>query len=134
MRILKKGETAAKSTIANVESNFVECVHATVHESLKGDERFQMAWSLDFSNLTNEEIFEAAAEHFVIKIRRGFANDTAPADVDWDGAQFDCKKFVSKRMSKVDKIAKDLSALSDDALQALGLDDDMIAAFKAKQS
>lgn len=121
MKILKVGETSHKSTTANVDANFVECVHATVHESLKDAGRFEMNWFLHFENLNQAEIMEAAAEYFVIKIRRTFAKDSKPQDADWDHAQFDCKKYVSVRTSKAEKLAKSLADFSDEELAALGL-------------
>ena len=121
MQILKVGEVSTKSTVANVDANFVECSHATVHDSLKDSGRFQMDWSLNFENVTQAEIMEAAAEHWVIKIRRDFAKDSDPQDVDWNDAQFDVKKYVSKRISKTEKLAKALADFSDEQLAALGL-------------
>ena len=121
MLIIKKGETGSKSTSANVDGNFVECTHCTVHKSLEGGERFQMAWSLDFDGMTQAQIMEAAAEHFVIKIRRGLANDDNPQNADWDDANFKVTEYVSRRISKVDKMAKTLADFSDEQLAALGL-------------
>ena len=121
MKTLLVGEVAEKSTRATPENSCVECVHATVHSSISKDERFQMAWSLNFENLTEAEIMEAAAEHFIIKIRRGFAKASKPQDADWDNAQFDCKDFVSVRTSKTEKLAKTLADFSDEELAALGL-------------
>lgn len=121
MKKLLKAEVAQKSTRATPENSCVECVHATVHPSLGKDERFQMAWSLNFENLSEQEIMEAAAEHFIIKIRRVFAKDSKPQDADWDNAQFDCKEFVTARMTRVEKAAKTLQDFSDEELAALGL-------------
>ena len=121
MNILLVGVTSNKSTVANVEGNFVECNHATVHPTLGEGERFQLAWSLNFDDLSQAEIMEAAAESFIIKIRRVLAKDSKPQDADWDHAQFNCKEFVSVRTSKTEKLAKTLAAFSDDELAALGL-------------
>ena len=121
MRTLLKGETSNKSTVANVDGNFVECNHATVHPSLSEGERFQLAWSVDFSNLNQAQIMEFAAEAIIIKIRRVLAKDSKPQDVDWDNATFDAAEFVTVRASKTEKLAKALATFSDEELAALGL-------------
>jgi len=121
MLIIKKGETANKSTNVNVAGNFVDCVHSTVHKSLNDGERFQMEWSLNFDEMTQEQIMEAAAEHFIIKIRRDFAKSEKPQDVDWNNATFQVVEYISRRISKIDKMAKTLADFSDEQLAALGL-------------
>ncbi len=121
MNILLKGITSNKSTVANVDANSVECNHATVHPTLGEGERFQLAWSLDFSNISQQEILEAAAESFIIKIRRVLAKDSKPQDVDWDNATFDVSDFITVRTSKTEKLVKVLADFSDEQLAALGL-------------
>ena len=120
MKTLLKGETSNKSTVANVDNSCVECNHATVHPTLSEGERFQLAWSVDFSNVSQQQILEFAAESVIIKIRRVLAKDSAPQDVDWNNAAFDAQDFVTVRASKTEKVAKLLATFSDDELAALG--------------
>jgi len=121
MRTLLKGETSNKSTVANPDSLQVECNHATVHPTLSEGERFQLAWSVDFSNVSQQQILEFAAESVIIKIRRVLAKDSNPQDKDWDNASFDAQEFVTVRASKTEKLAKALATFSDEELAALGL-------------
>ncbi len=71
--------------------------------------------------MTQEQIVEAAAEHFLIKIRRNFRNTDKPKAKDWDNVTFDCADFITARTSKVEKMAKTLADFSDEQLAALGL-------------
>ena len=121
MKILKKGEAQSKSTQADVETNVVTCVHATVHQSLVKEERYEMTWRINFANMTQAQILEAAAEHFIIKIRRTFAKVEKPKNNEWNNKEFKAKEFVSVRTSKVEKLAATIAQLDDDALAALGL-------------
>jgi hypothetical protein len=121
MKTLKKGESAEKSTIAGEDINMVECVHATVHTSLSDGERFQMTWWVDFSDMTEAQIREAAAEHFIIKIRRTLAKVKKPANDDWNNVTFKAKDFLTQRVSKTEKLAATLATFTDEQLAALGL-------------
>jgi len=97
-------------------------VHSTVHKSLNDGERFEMNWTLDFSEMTQDQIVEAAAEHFIIKIRRDFSKVDKPKNNDWNNKKFNCSKYISRRVSKIDKMAKTLADFSDEQLAALGLE------------
>ncbi len=121
MKHLLKDESANKSTIADVENNTVNCVHATVHKSLGKDERFEMAWCISFEDMTQAQILEAAAEHFIIKIRRTFAKVDKPQNNDWNNSTFKAVDFVTVRQSKTEKLAATLAQFSDEELAALGL-------------
>ncbi len=116
---LKVGEVGNKST--TVEGNFADCVHTTVHKSLNDGERFQLNWNLDFSKMTQEQIVAAAAEHFIIKIRRSFSKCDKPKNDDWNNVSFDCSKYISTRTTKVEKMVKTLADFSDEQLAELGL-------------
>lgn len=121
MKTLKVGESQNKSTVANVELNVVNCVHATVHPSLNDQERLEMLWTISFEDMTEEQILEAAAEHFLIKIRRTFAKVEKPKNNDWHNITFKAIDHIAKRVSKVDKMVKTLADFSDEQLAALGL-------------
>lgn len=121
MKILQKGDVQDKATIANVETKVVECVHATVHTSLVPDERFQMTWNVFLGNLTEAQIMEAAAEHFIIKIRRTFAKIKNPSNDEWNNVTFDAKDYITSRTSKTEKLAATLATFTDEQLAALGL-------------
>lgn len=121
MKKLLKNEKANKSTVANVEAAFVDCVHATVHKSLGDGERFEMHWSITFDGMSQKEILEAAAEHFIIKIRRTFAKVAKPQNDEWNNVIFEAKDFVSIRTSATEKLAAKLATFSDEDLAALGL-------------
>ncbi len=120
MKIIKKGETGSKSTTAH-ENGIVTCIHQTVHPSIGKDARFQMTWDIDLANLTPEETAIAAAEHFLIKIRRTFNKVSKPVDKDWNNVAFDAKDYVTVRVSKTEKLARTLAQFSDEELAALGL-------------
>ena len=119
-KILKSGESSAKSTVATPEG-LVTCRHATVHKSLGDGERFDLTWVVDLRDLSAEETAAAAAEYFIIKIRRVFAKIDKPKSAEWDNAEFDAKDFVTVRQSKTEKLAKTLATFSDEELAALGL-------------
>ena len=128
MLLIKKGETASKSTNAQKDEDsstglngLVDCVHSTVHKSLNKDERFEMKWTLNFDGMTDAQIIEAAAEHFIIKIRRDFAKVDKPENDEWNNVEFLVSKYLTKRTSKIDKMAKTLADFSDEQLAALGL-------------
>jgi len=121
MKNLLKNETANKSTNADVDSGIVTCVHATVHKSLGDGERFEMSWDISFAEMTEAQILEAAAEHFIIKIRRTFAKVSKPKNDDWNNVIFKAKDFVSVRTSATEKLAAKLATFSDADLAALGL-------------
>ncbi len=121
MKTLLKGESAEKSTVNSKGSNAVDCLHATVHPSLSDGERFQLNWAIDLSNLTDEQIYEAAAEHFIIKIRRTFAKIKTPKNDDWNNVTFDAKDYITSRTSKTEKLAATLATFTDEQLAALGL-------------
>lgn len=121
MKHLLKDESANKSTIADCENNVVDCVHATVHKCLGDGERFEMNWCIDFDNMTQAQILEAAAEHFIIKIRRTFAKVSKPKNDEWNNVTFKAKDFVTMRVSKTEKLARTLVDFSDEELAALGL-------------
>lgn len=116
---LKVGESGNKST--TVKGKVAECIHTTVHPSLGDGERYQLTWRLNFANMTEEQILAAAAEHFVIKIRRSFSKVEKPKNNDWNNVEFDCAKYITQRVSKIDKIAKTLADFSDEQLAAMGL-------------
>ncbi len=80
-----------------------------------------MTWSISLVELTDAEIAEAAAEHFLIKIRRTFAKVEKPTDDDWDHKTFDANDFKSTRISKAEKLVKTLADFTDEELAALGL-------------
>ncbi len=121
MKKLLKNEVSQKSTIADPKSGIVECVHATVHKSLGDGERFQMTWAVSFADMSEQEILEAAAEHFIIKIRRTFAKVDKPQNDDWNNITFMASDFVSIRTSATEKLAAKLASFSDEDLAALGL-------------
>lgn len=133
MKILKAGETGSKSTVVDTVSNVVRCKHVSTHPSLPKDAKYNVTWNMDLSNLTEEQKAEAAAEYFLIKVRRDFVKagvtrkdgkvvkTVAPSDDDWDNAIFDCAKYVTKRESREEKMLKALSQFSDDELAAWGL-------------
>ena len=116
---LKVGETGNKST--DVDGNLVTCVHKTVHKSLNKGECYQLNWTLDFSDMTQEQILAAAAEHFIIKIRRGFGKVDKPKNDDWNNVTFDVAKYIKTRTSKVDRLVKTLADFSDEQLAEMGL-------------
>jgi hypothetical protein len=121
MKILKTGDKGMKDTKIDVSAKIATCIHQSTHESLVKGSRFQLTWNVDLSNLTDEEMLEAAAEYFIIKIRRDLAKDKKPAATSWDNATFDAKKYVTARTSPVDKIRKALAGFTDEQLAALGL-------------
>jgi len=118
---LLKNEKANKSTKADVEANAVDCVHATVHKSLGDGERFEMRWNISFADMTQEEILEAAAEHYIIKIRRTFSKVSKPQNDDWNNVTFPAIDYLSIRTSATEKLAAKLATFSDADLAALGL-------------
>lgn len=113
MNTLLKGETGNKSTTANVDTEIVTCVHTTVHQSISKDERFQMTWLLFFGDMTEAQILEAAAEHFVIKIRRSMAKVAKPTNDDWNNVTFNVKEYITSRVSHVDKMAAKFAGFTD---------------------
>ena len=116
---LLKGETGNKST--DVDGNLAVCVHKTVHKSLSKDVCYQLNWTLDFSNMTQDQIVEAAAEHFIIKIRRSFGKCDKPENDDWNNVTFDVSKYIKTRTSKIDRMVKTLADFSDEQLAEMGL-------------
>ncbi len=128
MKKLLKNESASKSTNAvkdekalNGLNGVVDCVHATVHKSLNDGERFEMHWAIDFADMNEAQILEAAAEHFIIKIRRTFAKIDSPKNNEWNNVTFKAQDFLTVRTSKAEKLAATLATFSDEDLAALGL-------------
>jgi len=140
MKILKKGIEAVKSTVIAmiekpvitendkgekitemVETRMVKCQHATAHNILGKGERYQLTWNVDLSELTEDERDIAAAEHFLIKIRRPLAKDEKPESANWDEMTFNAKEYTSRRLSKVAKAARTIADFTDEQLAELGL-------------
>lgn len=80
-----------------------------------------MTWNIALENLTDAEKDAAAAEYFLIKIRRDFSKDKKPTATKWDGATFDAKNWVTKKSDPVAKAQKAIAGFSDEMLAALGL-------------
>ena len=121
MNIIKKGETGNKSTTCNKVTGVIDCVHQTVHPSIGKDSRYQLTWGINLANLTEEERDVAAAEYFLIKIRRTFSKIKKPTDDDWNNVEFDAKDYLTVRVSKAEKLVRTLAQFSDEELAALGL-------------
>jgi hypothetical protein len=121
MKILKAKETARKETIVNVESNTVECHHATVHPSLEKGARFQMLWTLDFSKTPMEQILRAAAEYCIIANRRNLAKVKKPSNDEWNNIMVDATPLIPQHVSKVAKARAALEAFSPEELAEMGI-------------
>lgn len=134
MKVLKKGDTGSKSTTANVDNKTVTMQHVSAHPALGDEAKFNLTWTIDLSKLTEAELLEAAAEHFLIKVRRDFVKAGVtknadgkvtkiekPAAKDWDKATFDAKAYVTKRQSKQEKLLSALSQFTDEQLAQWGL-------------
>ena len=117
MLTLKKGEAGRKST--TVENDVATCIHQTVHSSLDDGARYQLTWMIDFADMNHADILAMAAEHIIIKIRRDFAKCDKPENDDWNNVTFDAKDYVTKRVDKTEKIAKQIATMTDDEKAAL---------------
>ena len=120
MKLLKQGESASKSTV--VEGKIAHCTHTSVHPSIEKGSKYQVRWSISFEDMSEEEILKAAAEHFIIRIRRDFAKDENPHNDNWNNVTFKAKDYLStQRTSKIEKITKQLEQFTDEELAAMGL-------------
>ena len=121
MKILKSKETGRKETIVDVESKMVECHHATAHGSLEKGCRFQMKWTMDFSNTPAEQVLRAAAEYCIIANRRNLAKVKKPQNDDWNNVVIDATPLIPQRVSKVAKARASLDAFSPEELAEMGI-------------
>ena len=119
MKTVTQGTTfTGKSTIADAENQTVVCRHLSAHPSLDG-QKFDVTWTFDFSECSEAEILAMAAEQCIIKERRVFVKDAKPAAKVWDGATFNAKDLVTKKLSGLDATFKRADALSDEEKASL---------------
>lgn len=121
MKILLKNMKGQKSTKADPDRDLVHCIHCSAHKNtLNEGERYQCHWIIDFADLTDAEVLEAAAEYFIIAIRRKMAACDAVLDFDFgDGKVFMAKDFVSRRVTEFEKLAERLAQISEEQVQEL---------------
>ncbi len=121
MKVLKKGESSRKETVVNSESLQVECHHASAHPSLGDGARYQLHWSIDFSDCPQSQILRAAAEYCIIANRRNFVKDSKPQDVDWTDCTVEAQDLIPTPTSKADKVLKSLAGFSAEELADMGI-------------
>ena len=116
--IVKSGVTfTGKSTVADVENHTVTMRHLSAHPTLgKGKEspKMDLTWTFDFSECSEAEILAMAGEQCVIKQRRIFVKDAAPASENWNGATFNAKELVTVRQTGLAATFKRADSLSAD--------------------
>lgn len=121
MKVLKKGETSRKETIIVEGSDIVECHHASAHPSLEKGSRYQVKWSVDFSDCSRAQLLRAAAEYCIIANRRLFVKVSKPKNDDWNNVVFKAGDLIPTPASKSAKLLKTLAGFTPEELANMGI-------------
>ena len=84
-----------------IDGRQVEVVRTTKHKA--DGQAFEMGWTLDFENVTDEQLLELATRSVVIGIQRKFRDAKGKPD-DWNGKTFDVAELLneSRKREKLD--------------------------------
>lgn len=119
MRIVKKGEKAAKST--TVKGQVVTVKHVTLNKPSK--QQYALTWNFDFDGVSVDDLKRLAARGLVIDQRPKFKNEKDGKKLDqWDNRNFSVAKLLVKerqRVSAAEKAEKAVSNLGVDEQIAL---------------
>ena len=103
MRIVKQGETVARTTTVNVGEQLVVKHHVTKH---KDGTLYEMDWTFDYSGCTDAEILEVASRDSVIKARNAFKLLSQSQLEAWETRTFNVAAMLTHERAKVSELDK----------------------------
>ena len=105
MRELKRGEKADLSMVTDVEGKTVKVVH-TVKPDEEHQSRYELTWTFNFENVTDQEMLELATRPLRINKQRDWraATDRMTAKI-WDNQIFMVRAMLDAGRKAADPIA-----------------------------